>query len=78
MRKRQRKLIGTVALIIFVCLYAVMAMALAQGRITEAGTFWQTVWYIVLGLAWVLPALPLIRWMERPDPGEPPPPVIPR
>lgn len=78
MRKRQRKLIGTVVLIVFVCLYAVMAMALAQGRITEAGTFWQTVWYIVLGLAWVLPALPLIRWMERPDPGEPPPPVIPR
>lgn len=78
MRKRQRKLIGTVVLIPFICLYAVAAMALAQGRITEAGTFWQTFWYIVLGLAWVLPALPLIRWMERPDPGEPPPPVIPR
>jgi hypothetical protein len=23
--------------------------------------------YIVLGLAWILPILPLIRWMVRPD-----------
>jgi quinol-cytochrome oxidoreductase complex cytochrome b subunit len=78
MRKRQRKLIGTVVLIPFVLFYAMLAMALAQGRITEASTLWQTLWYIFLGLAWVIPALPIIKWMERPDPGEPPPPVIPR
>jgi hypothetical protein len=22
-----------------------------------------------LGMAWIVPAMPLIRWMEKPDPG---------
>ena len=67
MRQTHRKLIGTVAILVFVCVYALVAMALAQGRITEAPKLVQTVAYVVLGLAWVLPLLPLIRWMERKD-----------
>lgn len=67
MRQTHRKLIGTVAILVFVCVYALVAMALAQGRITEASKPVQTVAYIVLGLVWVLPLLPLIKWMERKD-----------
>lgn len=78
MRRRQRKLVGTIFILAFVCVYALVAMALAQGRITEAGKAWQALWYAFLGLFWVVPLLPVIKWMERPDPGEPPPPVIPR
>jgi hypothetical protein len=25
------------------------------------------IYYVVAGLGWVLPAMPLIRWMSRPD-----------
>lgn len=67
MTQSHRKLIGTVVIIAFVCVYALVAMALAQGRITEAPKLVQTIAYITLGLAWVLPLLPLIRWMERKD-----------
>jgi uncharacterized membrane protein YuzA (DUF378 family) len=67
MKQTHRKLIGTVVIIVFVCVYALVAMALAQGRITEASKPVQTIAYIVLGLAWVLPLLPLIKWMERKD-----------
>lgn len=67
MTQSHRKLIGTVVILVFVCVYALVAMALAQGRITEAPKIWQTVAYVALGLAWVLPLLPLIRWMERKD-----------
>ena len=67
MTQSRRKLIGTVAILVFVCVYALVAMALAQGRITEAPKLVQTIAYIALGLAWVLPLLPLIRWMERKD-----------
>lgn len=67
MRQTHRKLIGTVAILVFVCVYALVAMALAQGRITEAPKLVQAIAYIVLGLAWVLPLLPLIKWMERKD-----------
>ena len=67
MTQSHRKLIGTVVILIFVCVYALVAMALAQGRITEASNPVQTIAYIALGLAWVIPLLPLIRWMERKD-----------
>ena len=67
MTQSHRKLIGTVAILVFVCVYALVAMALAQGRITEASKPVQTIAYIVLGLIWVLPLLPLIKWMERKD-----------
>jgi len=67
MRQRNRKLLGTVLILVFVCVYALVAMPLAQGRITEAPKLVQTIAYVVLGLAWVLPLLPLIKWMERKD-----------
>lgn len=70
MRRRTRKFIGTIAMIVLVIVYAPLAMALAESRIMEAPALLQTVAYLVIGLAWILPLLPLIRWMERPDPNE--------
>jgi predicted PurR-regulated permease PerM len=70
MRRRTRKLIGTIAILVFVMIYGPLAMALAESRIQEAAQFVQVLAYLVLGLAWILPLLPLIRWMERPDPEE--------
>ncbi len=68
MNARSRKLIGAVALIAFVIVYALVAAALAQSRpLQEAAPLWRTLGYAVLGLAWTLPAGALIRWMERPD-----------
>lgn len=67
MRQRARKFVGMVTILVFVCVYALAAMALAQGRVTQAGPWVQMAAYVVLGLAWVLPLLPLIKWMERKD-----------
>ncbi|WP_112663556.1 DUF2842 domain-containing protein [Microvirga flavescens] len=67
MSKRNRKLIGTILMLAFVAIYAPLAMALAESRIIEAPKLVQTLFYIILGLAWVLPIMPLIRWMEKPD-----------
>jgi hypothetical protein len=65
---RQRKFVGGCAMLIFVIVYALLAMALAQSRpIQEAPGPLQTLGYVVLGLAWTLPLLPLIKWMERRD-----------
>jgi hypothetical protein len=51
----------------FVIIYGPIAMALAEGRIREAPGAVQALAYAFLGLAWIIPLLPLIRWMERPD-----------
>jgi hypothetical protein len=67
MPRRLRKLIGAIVMIAFVFVYALVAMALADSRISESNEIVRAAAYAVLGLAWILPMLPLIRWMERPD-----------
>ncbi|MBN8918057.1 MAG: DUF2842 domain-containing protein [Rhizobiales bacterium] len=67
MPQRLRKLIGTVLMLVLVVFWALMAMALAQGRVTELHWALQTVCYVLLGSLWVLPAALIIGWMERPD-----------
>ena len=68
MRRRTRKLFGTLFMLVFLAIYALLAMALAESRIQEGSNTVRLVVYTVLGLAWVLPLLPLVRWMQRPDP----------
>ena len=67
MRRRTRTLIGTLVILAFVCLYGPLAMALADSRIAETPAPMQAVIYSILGIAWIFPLMPLIRWMERPD-----------
>ena len=67
MRVRTRKLIGTVLLLVFVAAYALVVASVASGRITTAPPLTQLTFFLVGGLAWVLPASLLIRWMQRPD-----------
>ena len=68
MRRRQRKLVGVTATIAFVVVYALIAMALAQIRFQPgAPTVWQWLFYAIVGIGWIVPLMPLIRWMERPD-----------
>jgi uncharacterized membrane protein YuzA (DUF378 family) len=55
----------------FVVAYGPLAMALAESRIMAAPQALQVLAYVVLGLAWVVPILPLIRWMEKPDSAAP-------
>jgi hypothetical protein len=64
---RQRKLFGTVALLVLVVVWALVAMALAQSVLTDINGLVAALYYVVAGLGWVLPAMPLVRWMSRPD-----------
>lgn len=64
---RIRKLIGTVALLVLVLVWALLAMALAQSVLTDINGFVAAIFYLIAGLGWVLPAMPLISWMAKPD-----------
>jgi hypothetical protein len=64
---RQRKLIGAVALFVLVIVWSLLAMSLAQTILTSTSGLVATVYYVVAGLGWVLPAMLLIKWMSRPD-----------
>lgn len=67
MKIRTRKLFGTVALLLLVAVWSLMGMTLAQmPQLANSGTL-QAIFYVVVGLGWVLPAMPLISWMSRAD-----------
>jgi len=61
---RIRKLIGTFALLVLVTVWALVAMAIAQFPPIFGNPWIAGVYYAVAGLGWVLPAMPLIRWMS--------------
>jgi hypothetical protein len=68
MRIRARKLIGTFTLLALVTVWALLAMAFAQFALRAQGTVIALLFYAVAGLGWVLPAMPIVAWMSRPDP----------
>jgi hypothetical protein len=67
MTMRTRKLIGAFALLLLVAVWSLLAMALAQSVLTNISGLVATIYYVVAGLGWVLPAMLLVKWMARPD-----------
>jgi hypothetical protein len=67
MTMRTRKLIGAFGLLTLVIVWALLAMALAQSALTDINGFVAAIYYVFAGLGWVLPAMPLISWMSKPD-----------
>ncbi len=62
---RTRKLVGTVLLVLFLTVYALLAMMAAVILQVNASKIVELVYYIFAGLLWVLPAGWLIRWMQQ-------------
>ncbi len=67
MPNRLRKLIGAVALLVLVMVWALLAMALAQSVLLNINGLVAGIYYLVAGLGWVLPAMPIISWMAKGD-----------
>lgn len=61
---RVRKLIGAVALLVLVMVWALLAMAIAQFPPIFGNPLISAAYYVVAGMGWVLPAMPLIKWMS--------------
>lgn len=66
---RIRKLIGAVALLVLVTVWALLAMAVAQFAFASNNSLVAWLFYVVAGLGWVLPAMPVVSWMSRPPAG---------
>jgi Protein of unknown function (DUF2842) len=64
---RTRKFFGTIALLVLVVFWSLMGMAVAQIPWLASSGLLQAIFYVVAGIGWVLPAMPIISWMARPD-----------
>jgi Protein of unknown function (DUF2842) len=64
---RTRKFFGTIFLLILVVVWSLLGMTAAQLPWLENSRLAQAIFYVVAGIGWVLPAMPIVSWMARPD-----------
>jgi len=65
---RMRKLVGTIALLVLITVYALLALAVAIVlQVRQANHLVEVIYYVVAGLLWVLPAGLIVKWMSAPD-----------
>ena len=67
---RPRKLIGAFALFVLVMTWALLAMAIAQFPAIRDNAYLSVAYYVIAGLGWVVPAMPLITWMSATRSGD--------
>jgi Protein of unknown function (DUF2842) len=61
---RLRKFLGTIALLVLVIVWALVAMALAQSPAIHDSAALSIAYYVIAGIGWVLPAMPIVAWMS--------------
>jgi Protein of unknown function (DUF2842) len=66
MQTRTRKLAGSIALLVFVALYMLLAMEVTAIFLNGANGLVQGIGYAFAGLIWIVPAGAIISWMLRP------------
>jgi Protein of unknown function (DUF2842) len=47
--------------------WALVAMALAQAPAIRDNAIASIAYYVIVGMGWVLPAMPIVTWMSRKD-----------
>ena len=65
MALRPRKLTGVFALFALVIVWALVAMAVAQFPPIFNSPWIAGAYYVIAGIGWILPAMPLIKWMSK-------------
>jgi len=54
-------------LLLLVVVWSLMGMTVAQTPWLANSGLLQAIFYVVAGIGWVLPAMPIVSWMSRPD-----------
>ena len=61
-----RKLIGSLVLVAWMVAYIAVA-AVVGDRIASEHWAWKLLYFPIVGVAWVLPLKPLLRWIHAKD-----------
>ena len=67
MKLRTRKLIGTIATVLFMIVYSLIVMAIGATLVVGRGVPLELPFYIFGGLGWLPVVMVIIRWMSKPD-----------
>jgi hypothetical protein len=67
MTQRTRKLAGTIATVLFLIVYSLIAMAIGGIYVVGRGTVTEMSYFVGAGVVWLPVVMAIIRWMSRPD-----------
>lgn len=67
MTQRQRKAVGTVLTLITLVIWTVLGMWIYETWLVGAHNLIHLGFFVLFGLAWIFPAMVVIRWMQKPD-----------
>jgi Protein of unknown function (DUF2842) len=70
MPQKVRKMVGAAILIALITIYALVASAIAVARLADSPPWVHFAYFLITGLAWVLPAMMIVSWMLKPDRGQ--------
>ena len=62
---RTKKLIGAAIILVWLPVYALLAMAIGIRVLPHAGGILQFLYYAVAGMAWIIPIGLMLPWMSR-------------
>lgn len=63
---RLRKFIGMLVIVALVVLYALIATTFAVALLAQSPWYMHLLYFLLTGLLWVVPAMFVIKWMEKP------------
>jgi predicted membrane channel-forming protein YqfA (hemolysin III family) len=63
MQPSYRKLVGTALILLVIALWAAFVASLAR-VVGGWPVLVQAPYYLIMGLAWIIPLKPLVRWMQ--------------
>jgi hypothetical protein len=66
MTLRQRKFVGMLAIVSFLIVYCLVAMAIGGIVFVGSGVVIETIYFLIAGVAWLPVVMLLIRWMSKP------------
>ncbi len=58
-----RKLLGTALILLIIAIWAMLVASLAQ-FVGKWPVIVQAIFYLIMGIAWIFPLRPLVRWIE--------------
>ena len=65
---RTKKLIGVFVILVWLPVYALIAMRVGVAVLPQAGSFATFLYYAITGTAWIIPIGLMLPWMHR-EPG---------
>ncbi len=65
-----KRLYGTILLVVFVVVYAFIAMVIGDITLQHSSTIVRMIYFAIAGLIWIVPAGAIITWMHREPKGD--------